>query len=87
MSEFYKERKVEGLKRLGDFLLTPDDDFKVILSLAKHKNGWFTVEEVNKAITANGKMLNSADLETWLADYTIENIAFWDKYFRNVSAT
>ncbi|MBU1373221.1 MAG: acyl-CoA reductase [Bacteroidetes bacterium] len=73
MSEFYKERKVEGLKRLGDFLLEPDDDFKDILSFAKHKNGWFTLEEVSKAVAANGKMLNIADLETWLAGYKIES--------------
>lgn len=65
MSNFSKERKVEGLQRLGDFLLKPDDDFKALIPLAKNKNGWFTQEEIEKAITANGQMLNHHDLKLW----------------------
>lgn len=65
MSNFSKERKVEGLKRLGDFLLKPDEAFKALIPLAKNKNGWFTQQEIEKAIAANGQMLNPHDLKSW----------------------
>lgn len=65
MSNFSKERKVEGLKRLGDFLLEPDEAFKALIPLAKNKNGWFTQQEIEKAIEANGQMLNHHDLKSW----------------------
>ena len=70
MSNFSKEKKVEALVRLGDFLLNPDKEFISTIQNAKNKNGWFTDIEVNKAINANGKMLNLADLTTWLNKYT-----------------
>ncbi|MBD3750253.1 MAG: acyl-CoA reductase [Sphingobacteriales bacterium] len=67
MSNFSKERKVEGLKRLGDFLLKPDDNFKSLIPLAKNKNSWFTQQEIEKAIEANGQMLNPPNLKAWTA--------------------
>ncbi len=73
MSEFFKEKKVEVFKRLGDFLLNPDEEFRNLIASAQNKNAWFTADAVSKAISANGEMLNEADLNTWLSNYSITN--------------
>ena len=73
MSNFSQEKKIKAFVGLGDFLLNPDDEFKNILKNAKHKNGWFTDLETQKAVSANGLMLNQVDLETWLKAYTLIN--------------
>jgi hypothetical protein len=69
MSNFSKEKKVAALKVLGDFLLNFDDEFKNLISDAKHKNGWFQESEVIRAFSANGKMLNETDLNYWINLY------------------
>ena len=73
MSNFSQEKKIEAFVTLGNFLLNPDDEFKNILKNAKHKNGWFTDLETQKAVSANGLMLNQVDLENWLKAYTFPN--------------
>jgi len=73
MSNFSKEKKIEAFVSLGNFLLNPDDDFKNLTQGAKNKNGWFTDVETEKAIKANGLMLNKADLDTWLYPYSFQN--------------
>jgi hypothetical protein len=73
MSNFSQEKKIQAFVRLGDFLLNPDEEFNNILTNAKHKNGWFTDLETQKAIRANGLMLNKIDLETWLKAYVLKN--------------
>lgn len=73
MSNFSKEKKIEAFVNLGKFLLKPDDDFNNLIQGAKNKNGWFTDLETEKAIKANGLMLNRTDLETWLQPYSFQN--------------
>ncbi|MBK0382454.1 acyl-CoA reductase [Pedobacter sp. SD-b] len=68
MSDFFKENRVEAFTRLGDFLLNPNDDFKNTIESAKHKNAWFSQEQVLSAINANGQMLNKADLLKFTAN-------------------
>lgn len=70
MSNFSKENKINALSLLGEFLTNPDENFKNLISYAKNKNGWFTVEEVTKAVQANAQMLNKDDLINWLSNYS-----------------
>src|SRR5690606_33749730 len=69
MSKFIKEKRVASLVKLGDWLLNPDASLNTIILQARNKNAWFTEEQVKNAIKANGIMLNSEDLDTWLANY------------------
>ncbi|MDA9554730.1 acyl-CoA reductase [Pelobium sp.] len=73
MSNFSKEKKVDAFVRLGNFLLEPDEEFKNNIAYAKNKNAWFTDEEINKALEANGQMLNQHDLTQWLQHYPQNN--------------
>jgi len=71
MSNFSKENSIAAISKLGNYLLQPDEQLQVLIDGAKHKNGWFTAHEVQKAIIANGKMLNEIDLTNWLSEYEI----------------
>jgi hypothetical protein len=73
MSKFIKEKRVASLVKLGDWLLNPDASLNTIILQARNKNAWFTEEQVKNAIKANGTMLNSEDLETWLANYNFSD--------------
>lgn len=54
-------------------MANPDNELNEIISDELHYNAWFTPENVKKAVTSIGHMLNSADLETWLGKYTFNN--------------
>ncbi|WP_017258348.1 acyl-CoA reductase [Pedobacter arcticus] len=69
MSIFSKEKRIIAIKQLGDYLLNGDDELQNLVESAKHKNAWFTKDEVGKAVLANGQMLNQYDLNNWLSGY------------------
>lgn len=69
MSDFSKEDKIIAFSLLGDFLRLPTTDFIEVINNAHNHNAWFTIAEVNKAVTALGNMLNHKDLGNWLSKY------------------
>ncbi|HTN18886.1 MAG TPA: acyl-CoA reductase [Pelobium sp.] len=71
MSIFSKEKRITAISRLGSYLLNADDELQNLIENAKHKNAWFTTDEVRKAVLANGKMLNEEDLNNWLSAYQL----------------
>jgi hypothetical protein len=71
MSIFSKEKRITAISRLGSYLLNADDELQSLIENAKHKNAWFTTDEVRKAVLANGKMLNEEDLNNWLSAYQL----------------
>ncbi len=71
MSVFSKEKRIAAISQLGDYLLNNDGELQNLIESAKHKNAWFTPTEVQKAVVANGKMLNTQDLNNWLSAYQI----------------
>ena len=54
--------KVSSFSRLDD-----------IVTMAGHKNGWFTQDNLLFAFTAWGKVLTPKGINDWLASYTIKN--------------
>lgn len=67
--------------KLGHFLRefvtleTPNDEWSIKLdeavTLSKHKNGWFTRENVIHAIKSWGELLTEEQLSTWLEPYDL----------------
>ena len=67
--------------KLGHFLRefvtleTPNDEWSIKLdeavTLSKHKNGWFTRENVTHAIKSWGELLTEEQLSTWLEPYDL----------------
>lgn len=56
----------EAFTQLGQYLLSGNDEkLKELVNTAKHYNGWFTPEQIRKALTAYGSMLNEKDIELW----------------------
>ncbi len=51
--------------RLGQYLLSYDNELQHLVDTAKHYNAWFTPEQTEKAVKAIGSMLNEKDLDTW----------------------
>ena len=43
------EKLIIALKKLNEFLVNPDEDFKNLMYSASNKNAWFNLEEVEKA--------------------------------------
>lgn len=73
MSNFSKDKKVAAFSSLRKFFLKPDEEFENLIENAQYKNNWFKPEEVRRAFTANGKMLNENDLNNWVSNYNFKN--------------
>ena len=71
MSKFNNSNLIAAFSVLGEQLLNPGEQLSVIIDSEKQYNPWFTPENVLKAIHATGKMLNSSDLNNWLANYDV----------------
>lgn len=67
------EELIIAFRKLSDFLVNPDPDFKNLILSAQNSNAWFTVDEVEKALNALHKMLNEQDLKTWFKDVKISS--------------
>jgi len=65
------EKLIIAFKKLSDFISDPDANFKNLILSAQNSNAWFTVEEVEKALSALRLMLNEDDLRTWFAGIKI----------------
>jgi len=73
MSKYAITTQIVAFSKLGSLMANPDNELNEIISNELHYNAWFTPENVKKAVTSIGHMLNSADLETWLGKYTFNN--------------
>ena len=64
--------KIELLTRLKDYMLSNDEDWSSIQSLAINKNSWFTQEHISAAIAsiANNYLVKE-DLIAWCAQYKL----------------
>lgn len=60
------EQRKAALKKLGNYIHLPDEEFSHLINNAQHTNAWFTPQETAKAIAGIAKMLNSGDIDTWL---------------------
>ncbi len=65
------EKLIIALKKLSDYMVNPDLEFKNLIWRAQNSNAWFTKDEVERSLNALHKMLNQQDLETWFKDITI----------------
>lgn len=65
------EKLIIAFKKLSDFMINPDQGFKNLILTAQNSNAWFTVEEVERSLSALHKMLNQRDLEIWFKDIVI----------------
>ena len=72
MSKFSIKNSIKAFSSLGKALIEPDAQLMTIIEDERHYNAWFTPESVLHAVTALGKMLNEADLHTWLTKYKID---------------
>jgi len=71
MSKFNKQHLIKVFAQLGTQLNNPNDQLLEVINDQQYHNAWFTPESVLQAVTAIGRMLNPADLETWLDKYPI----------------
>jgi hypothetical protein len=69
MSKYNKIKLISIFSKLGAQLSNPNEQLLAVINDEKHYNAWFTPESVLKAVQAAGKMLNAADLTTWLSKY------------------
>jgi hypothetical protein len=65
MFSLTKEKLIDALLKLSEFMANPSPDFDHVISQANHHNGWFTNEEVKKALNSLSKMLNINELSQW----------------------
>jgi len=72
MSESKKIYLISRLSQLGLKLSHPDAELQDMINSEHHYNAWFTPENTTNAVKAIGKMLNEADLKTWLGSQKSE---------------
>lgn len=68
MSSLTTRKIIVALEKLGNFMAKPDEKFNSTIQIAQAKNGWFSPEAINKALSSLSKMLNPNDLNVWLKD-------------------
>jgi hypothetical protein len=69
------EKLIIALKKLSNFMIDPDQEFKNLILSAPNSNAWFTVAEVERALTALHNMLNPEDLEAWFKQIKVSTAA------------
>lgn len=52
--------------QLGQYLLSDDEQLMSLVKASHHYNAWFTEDQVLNAVRALGRMLNEADVNTWI---------------------
>lgn len=75
MSKSNIKNSINSFSTLGKQLIEPNAQLMAIIENERFHNAWFTPESVLQAVTSIGKMLNEADLETWLSKYPSKNEA------------
>lgn len=66
MSSLSKESLINAFVQLGRFMAQPDQAFEAIIQSASRHNAWFTVQEIQKALSSLSNMLNANDLQEWM---------------------
>ena len=72
MSKFEIPYLTDIFSTLGQHLSYPDAELTYTIQNECQYNAWFTAESVEHAVKAVGKMLNKADLQTWLSGYSLK---------------
>lgn len=75
MSKINIKSTINSFSSLGRQLTKPDAQLMAIIDDERYHNAWFTPESVLQAVTAIGKMLNEADLQTWFTKYNLKEQA------------
>jgi hypothetical protein len=70
MSKINTNDTVNTFSELGKHLSLPGGQLLAIIENERQHNAWFTPESVLNAVKATGQMLNTADLEKWLSNYS-----------------
>jgi len=73
MSKYNAAALLNTLTALGDQLSNPNETLTELINNELYYNAWFTPTNVENAVKAIGKMLNRADLTTWINKYNLEN--------------
>ncbi|SDT27666.1 Acyl-CoA reductase (LuxC) [Mucilaginibacter mallensis] len=73
MSKFNAIALTDTLAALGEQLSSPDEQLTELINNELYYNAWFTPDNVAKAVTSIGAMLNTADITTWLSKYNLDN--------------
>ncbi len=74
------EERINFLQKWSNMLDPTNEDFKVIIQQAKHKNQWFTEENQLKAINAiKFNFLHKDKLNQWLSKYQMKDLSNFDK--------
>ncbi|EEI90287.1 Acyl-CoA reductase (LuxC) [Sphingobacterium spiritivorum ATCC 33300] len=64
-----KEQRIHAFAELGKQLLNPSSEFSEIMTRAETRNSWYTVSNVQNAVTAIANNLTTEQLSNWLAPY------------------
>jgi len=75
MSNLSIKRATDAFSQLGNYLLSADDQLKAVINTERQHNAWFTAGNVENAVYAIGKLLNSADLTDWADRYNLQENA------------
>ncbi len=65
MSSLTAEKIIIAFNKLRIFIKEPDSAFSDLISFAPNKNGWFTIEEVQRSLLGLYNMLHENDMEQW----------------------
>jgi hypothetical protein len=63
------DQRKSAFIKLGKFLATADEELNNTIQSSQYTNAWFTPEQVQKAISANAKMLSESSVNQWFAQY------------------
>ncbi len=64
-----KQQRINAFVKLGELLEKQPEDLTQIIHLAQHKNPWYTLKNVEKAIHAISSNLTEEKLNHWLLNY------------------
>jgi len=64
-----KQQRINAFVKLGELLQRQPEDLTQIIHLAQHKNPWYTIKNVEKALHAISSNLSVKKLNYWLQDY------------------
>jgi len=70
MSKYDINTLTVAFSKLGSLMANPNNGLNEMIGNELHYNAWFTPENVKKAVTSIGNMLNNTDLKIWLSKYT-----------------
>ncbi|MBT8281772.1 MAG: acyl-CoA reductase [Muriicola sp.] len=78
------EERFKAFVKLGEFLrnFRPSentengeyDELREVLRQARHKNGWFSEENLHHALAAWGELLTPENLKTWISSYPLQDV-------------